>query len=256
MLENIRQNVKQGIKDLLPRGMRVSKPIVQMYLNSNGISSRYHLTNIPSLYSPKTAYPVFYDCSLYSDSGNLLDKKTIQLEPYCSFEVNPPEFFDSIMPPTGLFVARMRPSYFFQYADRHLGVLTAHFYAFYQDIHTGSMALVHPQTHLQAPGGNREWKSRVMIDRSKIQKVLILQINPTETAFDNEIRFYSSTDELLHQTSFHLEPMGCEKQEIDINLIKTSSPFLYIGANRLSTNNAKPIIFLYDKDHQFFGLHA
>jgi hypothetical protein len=193
---------------------------------------------------------------MFSESGKLVEKKSLSLDPYCSFEVNPPVFFKNKMPQTGLFMARMRPRNFFQYSDRHLGLVTAHFYSFYQDKKTGSMALIHPQTHLQAKVENKQWKSRVMIDRSKIKKVLILQINPTENLFENVIIFNSTNDEVLHQISFQIKPMGCNKQEIDIQSFKTISPYIYIGANRLSTDNAKPIIFLYDETDQFFGLHA
>ncbi len=234
-------------------------PIVQIYIGvSKGISSRYSLTNIPSFYSPLHAYPVIYNCSIYNQYGKLLETKTVRLAPYGSYDLIPAVFFNVDLPEFGLFVAKMRPESFFTYSDRHLGDLTAHFFSLYVDEVTGSMALIHPQTTLNPAKWSKErrWKSGLLIEMNKLSKMLIMQINPTEEYFSNRVSIYGENGIELVGADFQIGPMGCQAQEILVKDFSCNSKYVYIGAEILSSANTKPIIFLYDKDNNFSGLHA
>ncbi len=247
---------KKVIKNSLPRNLRIESPVVQLYIGFEGITSRYSLTNIPSFYSPKTAYPISYECSMFNGKGDRVARKSVTLNPFCSFEVIPADFFGKKMPDMGIFVAKMRAKNWLQFSDKHLGDITAHFYSFYHQKKSGAMALIHPQTHMNGLRGEKEWKSRVFIDSMKTIKILILQINPTKLGFKNKVTIYSLDNTEVTNISFNIPPMGCEKQTIELTALNIKSRYFYIGSNKLSTENAKPIIFLYDKNENFFGLHA
>ncbi len=234
-------------------------PIVQIYIGgSEGLSSRYSLTNVPSFYSPSHVYPVIYECSIYDQSGVLLETKAVRLSPYGSYDLVPKTFFNVDLPEFGLFVAKMRPESFFTYSDRHLGEITAHFYALYLDEVTGSLALIHPQATLNSAkwSNERKWKSGLLIDLDKLSKILIMQINPTKEYFLNRVGIYSEDGVELGGTDFQIPPMGCQAQEVFSKDLDSTNKFIYIGAQKLSSENTKPIIFLYDKECNFSGLHA
>ena len=234
-------------------------PIVQIYIGgSKGLSSRYSLTNVPSFYSPSRAYPVIYDCSIYDQSGELLETKAVRLAPYGSYDLIPTEFFKVGLPEFGLFVAKMRPESFFTYSDRHLGEVTAHFYSLYRDEVTGSLALIHPQTTINPSkwSNERRWKSGLLIDLDKMSKILIMQINPTKEYFSNRVGIYDEDGIELGGADFEISPMGCQAKEVlSINL-SSDNKFIYMAAEKLSSENTKPIIFLYDKESNFSGLHS
>jgi hypothetical protein len=224
---------------------------------TQGLSSRYSLTNIPSFYSPSSAYPVIYECSMYDQSGGLLETKSIRLAPYSSYDLIPAIFFKADLPEFGLFVAKMRPESFFTYSDRHLGDITAHFYSLYLDEVTGSLALIHPQTSLNATKWSNKvgWKSGLLIDSDNFNKILIIQINPTKESFSNSVGIYSENGIELSSINFHILSMGCHAEEVFIKDLCCDNKFIYIAAERLSSENSKPIIFLYDKKNNFSGLH-
>lgn len=234
-------------------------PVVQIFIGGNqGISSRYSLTNVPSFYSPSRAYPVIYDCSIYDQSGELLEKKAVRLAPYGSCDLVPAEFFTVDLPEFGIFVAKMKPRPFFTYSDRHLGDITAHFYSLYLDEVTGSLALVHPQTTLNPSkwGNERKWKSGLLIDLRKMSKILIMQINPTKDYFLNRVGIYDEDGLELGGADFKISPMGCLAKEVLSIDLSGGNKFIYLAAERLSSENTKPIIFLYDKEGNFSGLHS
>ena len=234
-------------------------PIVQIFIGgSQGLSSRYSLTNVPSFYSPTHAYPVIYECSIYDQSGVLLEQKPVRLAPYGAYDLVPATFFKVDLPEFGLFVAKMRPESFFTYSDRHLGEVTAHFYALYLDEVTGSLALIHPQTTLNPAkwSNERRWKSGLLIDLGKLSKILIMQINPTKEFFSNRVGIYGEDGVELGGADFQISPMGCQAQEVFARDLRGTNKLIYIAAQKLSSENTKPIIFLYDKENNFSGLHA
>ncbi len=251
--------IKKSIKNLLPRGSRIRPPIAQVFIGGNkGLSSRYGLTNIPSLYSPHKAYPVIYDCSIYDQSGVLLESKSVKLAPYGSYDLVPAKFFKRTLPEFGLFVAKMIPESFFTYSDKHLGEITAHFYALYSDKKSGSLALVHPQATLHSAkwSAEREWRSGLLIDSSKLSKILIMQINPTKEYFSNRVEIYNQDGVDLGGVNFNIPPMGCEAKEVWAKDLSHDCKMIHIRSKKLSAENTKPIIFIYDENDNFFGLHA
>ena len=251
--------LKSAIKNLLPRGVRMRPPIAQLYIGGNkGLSSRYSLTNIPSLYSPVKAYPVIYDCRIYDQSGKLIESRSVKLAPYGSYDLVPAKFFNSVLPEFGLFVAKMRPESFFTYSDKHLGEITAHFYALYSDEKTGSLALIHPQSTLYPAkwSAGRDWRSGFLIDSGALSKILIIQINPTKEYFSNRVEIYNEDGVNLGGVNFNIPPMGCEAKEVWAKDLSHDRKMIHIRSKKLSAENTKPIIFIYDYNHNFLGLHA
>jgi hypothetical protein len=250
--------VKHSLENRLPGRLKAAAPVVQAYLGGE-YATRYTLVNFPSLYSPQTAHPCVYDVALYGADGIRVGRRTLRIEAFGSLEVRPEELFGPNLPALGMFTARIRAANPFTFAYKHLGVVTSHFYALYADREGSSLALVHPQTLVNAPSGEKmNWRSGYLLDAGKIRKLVAIQVNPTSQAVDvglHLVRADAAASHLCDQNGL-IPAMGSRKVVWDLPAAGLTRGLFSIAARGLPTNNAKPILLTYFADGSFCGMHA
>jgi hypothetical protein len=249
---------KRSLEHHLPGGLRVAAPVVQAYLGGEYVT-RYTLVNFPSLYSPQTAHACVYDLALYTADGRRVGSRTLRIAPFGSLEVRPEDLFGANLPDLGMFTARIRSSNRFTFAYKHLGVVTSHFYALYADREGSSLALVHPQTLVNAARGeNMHWQSGYLLDAGSIRKLVAIQVNPTAEAVDVGLYLFrpGASSEQLCAMDGTIPAMGSRKVIWHLPAIGMTRGLFSIAARGLPTNNAKPILLTYFANGSFTGMHG
>ena len=257
-LKNILRPLKRQLENYLPRNMNINSATAQVYLGGD-FETRYTLTNFPSLFSPSTAYKCIYDIALYNELGYCIGRNSINIAPFGSAEIIPSEVFGKNLPNLGIFTAKIRSSSRFVLSDRHLGKITSQIYALYSDKKINSLALVHPQTSLVKNHSNpTQWKSDVLLDSGKIEKLIAIQINPTNKCSESTLYLCKDNgyQQKIGEVSSKISPLGVIKVEWDIKKIGIKNGYFSIAANKLTSPNAKPIILAYFKNGSFSGMHA
>lgn len=257
-MKDILRSLKRKLEAYLPRNMNVSSPIVQVYLGGE-YETRYSLVNFPSLFSPLTASRCIYDISLYDANGFLVGKRSIPIKPFGFFEVRPAEIFGGNLPDLGMFAAKIRSTSFLDFSDRHLGRITSHIYALYINKSQSSFALVHPQTPISGKFTVKDqWKSAALFDSNKIRRLVAIQLNPTDLHVESNLFLFRDGEEnkRLSEINGQIPAMGSRKVEWDVRKAGITEGQFSLGANALTTPNAKPIIFSYFEDGTFTGMHA
>ena len=250
--------VKQTIDRILPRRLRVAAPVAQAFLGGEYLS-RYTLVNFPSLYSPATARACVYDVALYGEDGRKVAARALRIEPFGSLEVRPEELFGVDLPRLGTFTARIRAAHPFAFEYKHLGVVTSHFYALYQDRQGRSLALVHPQTLVDAPSGaDMNWTSGYLLDAARIRQLTAVQINPTAHAVQSSIYLLRDGAEgvPLAESGGVIPAMGARRTHWDLGALGLNDGLFTIAARGLPTGNAKPVLLTHFADGTFGGMHA
>ena len=256
--KDVLRPLKRRIDQVLPRKLRVAAPVVQAFLGGE-YRTRYTLVNFPSLYSPSTAHPCVYDMALYSADGARIGRREVRIAPYGSLEVRPEEVFGADLPDLGMFTARIRSASALTFAYKHLGTVTSHFYALYSDRKDRSLALVHPQTLVNAASGAQmAWQSGYLLDAGKIRRLVAIQVNPTSTVTASSlhlIRVGADAEPIGVQTG-EIASMGARKVSWDLTDFGLTRGLFFIAANGLPTTNAKPVLMTHFEDGSFTGMHA
>lgn len=257
-VKNIFRPLKRKLEANLPRNIRVSPPIVQVYLGGE-YESRYSLVNFPSLFSPLTAYTCIYDIALYGADGSCVGTRSIPIKPFGSYEVRPSEVFGNNLPDMGMFTARIRSESSLDFSDKHLGKITSHIYALYSDKAQKSFALVHPQTTVSSVSADKaEWMSAFLWDSGNIRKVVAIQINPTSRPIESTLFLFRDGEAANRVCEMRgiILPMGARRVEWDLTEAGLRKGLFSIGAVGLPTANAKPIVLTYFEDGTFSGMHS
>jgi hypothetical protein len=255
---NTLRPVKTAVDRHLPRRLKVAAPVVQAYLGGD-FETRYTLVNFPSLYSPANAHPCLYDVALHAGDGRLIDGRRVRIAEFGSVEIRPDELFGGGLPEVGMFTARIRAAGLMEFGYEHLGTVTSHFYALYADRSGSSLALVHPQTLVDAPRGeNAAWRSGYLLDAARIRRLMALQVNPTAQPADVSLFLVDAgkPQERLQEQGGPIPPMGARKISWDLPAIGLTQGLFSIGARGLPTNNAKPVLLAHFADGSFCGMHA
>jgi hypothetical protein len=256
--KDVLRPLKRRIDQVLPRKLRVAAPVVQAFLGGD-YRTRYTLVNFPSLYSPSTAHPCIYDIALYSADGARIGRREVHIAPYGSLEVRPEEIFGADLPDLGMFTARIRSASALTFAYKHLGTVTSHFYALYSDRKDRSLALVHPQTLINAASGAQmAWQSGYLLDAGRIRKLVAIQVNPTSSVTTSSlhlIRAGADAEPIGVQTGM-IPSMGARKVSWDLADFGITRGLFFIAANGLPTTNAKPVLLTHFEDGSFTGMHA
>jgi hypothetical protein len=250
--------LKRSIEHHMPGRLKVAAPVVQAYLGGE-YETRYTLVNFPSLYSPQTPHACEYHVALYASDGERIGRRTLRVEKFGSVEVRPKELFGPNLPVLGMFTARIRAANSFTFAYKHLGMVTSHFYALYADRDGSSLALVHPQTLVNAPRGeNMQWRSGYLLDAAKIRKLVAIQVNPTPQAADVSLYLVraGAGSMRLGDMDGRIPAMGSRKVVWDLPALGMTQGLFSVAARGLPTNNAKPILLTYFADGSFCGMHA
>jgi hypothetical protein len=256
--KDVLRPLKRSIEHHMPGRLKVAAPVVQAYLGGE-YETRYTLVNFPSLYSPQTAHPCVYDIALYAFDGVRVGRRTLRIEKFGSVEVRPEELFGPNIPALGMFTARIRAANPLTFAYKHLGAVTSHFYALYADRSGSSLALVHPQTLVNAAGGeNMRWRSGYLLDAGKIRKLIAIQVNPTPQPVDVSLYLVREGEDARHLGDMdgQLPAMGSRKVVWDLPAIGLTQGLFSVAARGLPTKNAKPILLTYFADGSFCGMHA
>jgi hypothetical protein len=256
--KNVLRPLKRRLDQVLPRPLRVAAPVVQAFLGGEYLT-RYTLVNFPSLYSPSTAHPCIYDIALYAADGSRIAGRELRIAAYGSLEVRPEEVFGADLPDLGMFTARIRSASALTFAYKHLGTVTSHFYALYSDRQERSLALVHPQTLVDAASGaHMAWESGYLLDAGKIRKLVAIQVNPTASAATSSlhlIRAGADAERMGMQTGT-IPTMGARMVSWDLPDIGLTRGLFFIAADGLPTTNAKPVLMTHFADGSFTGMHA
>lgn len=250
--------MKQAFERYVPRPLRVASPVAQAFLGGQYLS-RYTLVNFPSLYSPATARACVYDVALYDAGGAKVASRSLRIEPFGSREVKPEELFNVALPELGTFTARIRAAHPFAFEYKHLGEVTSHFYALYQDRECRSLALVHPQTLVNsASGADLDWTSGYLLDAVRIRRLTAVQINPTSRPVQSTIRLFrdGGANAPLAEIAGVIPAMGARQTHWDLAALGLNDGLFYIGAHGLPTANAKPVLLTHFADGSFGGMHA
>jgi hypothetical protein len=250
--------LKQKFDQVMPRRLRAAAPVAQAFLGGEYLS-RYTLVNFPSLYSPSTARACVYDVALYDAVGTRIGARSLRIEPFGSLEVKPEELFDGPLPEQGTFTARIRAAQAFDFEYKHLGEVTSHFYALYQDLRGRSLALVHPQTLVDAASGSHmNWLSGYLLDAARIRRLTAVQINPTAQATQSSLFLFraGAEHEPLTETGGVIAAMGARVTHWELAALGLDDGLFSIGARGLPTANAKPVLLTHFADGSFSGMHA
>lgn len=214
------------------------------------------LTNFPSFFSPKSATPCYYNISLFDSDGKLKGEKKISLPVFGSFEVKPEKLFNFEMPTYGMVAIKILPTKHFSFSDRHLGVISSHFYAFYHDEKMKSVALIHPQTSVNDfPVSDKYWKSNLLINSSKVDKLEIYQLNPSGQTAETRLILFDDQQKQIAESHSVMKPRSTRKIIWDISKLDTGS-YLHLEAAGLTGSNAKPLIFTHLKNGTFSASHS
>jgi|HubBroStandDraft_4_1064222.scaffolds.fasta_scaffold228578_2 hypothetical protein len=256
--KDVLRPLKRRLEQVLPRPLRVAAPVVQAFLGGEYLT-RYTLVNFPSLYSPTTAHPCIYDIALYAADGSRVARRELRIAPYGSLEVRPEEVFGADLPDLGMFTARIRSASALTFAYKHLGTVTSHFYALYSDRRDRSLALVHPQTLINAASGaHMAWESGYLLDSGKLRKLVAIQVNPTSTVSTSSLHLVraGANAERIGIRAGTIPAMGARKVSWDLADIGLTGGLFFIAANGLPTTNAKPVLLTHFEDGSFTGMHA
>ncbi len=241
------------VRNSLPRQFNVGAPVTQVFISTDQIHSRYSLTNFPSFFSPKSATTYQYLVTLFDPDGDTVAVKNVNVPSFGTLEIQPEKLFDVSLPEFGMIAADIQPSSKFHFADRHLGVIFPHFYAFYSSPSFESMALVHPQTSMGDQPTSNHWRSNLLINPKNLKYLELFQINPGSKAWETQLFLIDEDQNQLQESRAIMSPKSARKIHWEIN---PESKYLHVEATGLTGTNAKPLVFNNFKNGNFTACHS
>lgn len=242
----------------VPRSFDVSPPIVQLFVHEPPrLRTHYTFVNFTSLYSPGTSEPVRYVLTLRDDRGHTVGKAKIEVPPFGSVDCDPERVFGCKLPALGSLCAQIRSRRLFSYSDKHLGKVTAHFYALYRDEGMRALSVIHPQTAIwnHTPRPER-WSSNMLIPPATLESIRFLQVNPTQRPVQTEIVLRARhTGEIVERSVAAMAPMGARSVTWQTDQL-SSRDMLYLTSDSLTAPNAKPLVFLFFRNGAFSAAHS
>ncbi|RYZ89721.1 MAG: hypothetical protein EOP04_06040 [Proteobacteria bacterium] len=252
------RRIKASIKSILPRQFHISDPISQIFVNQADLSTSITLTNFPSFFAPMTPETYIFDVSIRGNDGITAWHESFLLNAFESMELNLTwDVTKTILPQLGIVSVSMRPKSHLYYGDKGLGRLTPHFFVKYGSKSSGSIAIIHPQTALNAahtPG--LSWKSNSFIDLNSLESLSLIQINPTSSVVDTTVYLCDAkTGQRLAEDRSLRQPYTSYQMNWKTKDLK-SGLFAFVGVDGLPSNNAKPLIFGIYPDQTFYAYHG
>ena len=248
------RNVKKAVSRAIPRGFSSDTSVVQLFVNDADIATEYTFINFPSFFSPRTASSYRYVVALRDGNGKLVGETEVIVPPMGTVNFRPAEHFKTL-PDIGMLTVSIRPTNFLSIADKHLGRLTAHFYALYRSRDWSSLGLVHPQSAAGAlPVPDFRWASSQWIDPANVRSVDVYQINPGPEPCPTEARLEEVDGAVLERSFAVLPPWGA--RSVSFALPETQAPFLRIGLHGMPGENGKPLLFFRFNDGSFSVAHS
>lgn len=248
--------MRHGAMAMLPRGLRLDRPVTQLFINDDRRKTKYTLTNYPALLSPQTAESCTYKVTMWNSHGQRVAKATFELAPHGSIEVNPETAFErAALPALGMVSVRLKPKSSLSYNDRHLGVLSSHFYALYHTPDMSSVALVHPQSKLHLPTSTVEnWISAHVLEPSALKSIDAYAINSATEACHMTFGFRSTGDSVKMEKQISIASRGAGLVTWTKSELPTEAFSLTMRG--LIPHNVKPLVFLNFDDGSFAASHG
>jgi hypothetical protein len=243
----------------LPRNFHVGDPIVQLFLGGKR-TTRYTFTNICSFFAPSSASPCRYQLTLYDAHGFVVTKAQLDVPPFGTAEWVPADSLKKPLPEVGMVAATFRDVNPLQFGNQHLGTVFPHFFALYHDEHMASVALVHPQTHLNAAGTEgtpwKKWSSKLFIDPHRLQALEVFQINPLQHEQESTLLLRDPSGTVLASATARLPPFGARGVRWAIDAAVRERASVIVAVDGMTTANAKPIIFSVFEGGFFSASHG
>jgi hypothetical protein len=244
----------------VPRSWDVSQPIVQLFVHEPPLlRTRYTFVNFPSLYSPATSEHVRYELTLRDTDGRVARRGSLDVSAFGSVDCDPETVFGADLPSLGSISAQIRSGRRLAYSDKHLGKLTAHFYALYHDADMRALSVIHPQTAMWKRSthvDNDKWASNMLIPPSKLSCIRLLQVNPTRDVRHTEIVLRSlDGGNVVASSAARMAPMSTRSIQWETETLP-SQEMVYIASDSLTAPNAKPLVFLFFRNGAFSAAHS
>lgn len=249
--------IRTWAKSFLPRRFHLDDPVCQVYVRDDVRSTRFTFLDFPSFFSPSSSNSYFYDLAGYRSDGTVAGREEVEVGRFATRELDIEALsFAGELTDYGLFTAQIRPRNLLAYNDRHLGRITAQFYALYYSRDWSSLALVHPQTVL-ASGRQQEmeWTSGLLVEPRKFQKMEVFQINPTRFDAQSTLALTDSSGNSYAETGAILPPFGSRRVVWESAELPQDQQ-LRLTANCLAALNGKPLVFFHFQNGLFSGSHT
>lgn len=242
------------------RWIKLSPPIVQIYINDEKISSFSGVNNFFSILAPriKNNSELFVD--LYAQNGNLIVSKMIKLTNLSSsfIDVNKLLQENNKESNLGLITIIIKPNRPWKDAYKKLGNISSHFFMFYRGI-SGSVAMVHPSSSLDPMSpSSGPFITNQIIDTFGLKGITLYQCNPSQNMHELNIGLLDvSNDEVLCSKQLNLKSLSVhsvffETEHMKKNGINSIRAF----TTSLPTANSKPMICRHYYNNKFSISHS
>jgi hypothetical protein len=248
--------IRHWLMNHLPRPLNIAGPVIQLYVHDQTRTTTFTFANFPSLYAPRRALSYRYVVECRGPDGTALGRRTLKVPAFGVRQVGIDELFGSELPSWGTIHVGLRPTSLLNRSDQHLGRLTPHFYTLYHEREMRFLALVHPQTlAVRGRMALPEWRSNLLLDAELAETLEVFQVNPTGRTVTSELRVHNENGTVLTRSSCALPPYGVRRERWVVQEFGPAR-WISLGADHLTGPNAKPLVFVTNRDGLLSGSHS
>ncbi len=236
----------QQLKQRLPLRLVQSPPIVQMYLNDALTRSFVGINNFYSVLLPEIETAAQVKLRFHSPTGKLLAKHELGLAHFAAQAVDIKALFDrkGIGSPHGIVTLQVTPRAPRRHIYRELGQVSAHFFVFFRDSATGSVAQTHPLSTTDVANRPSEpFCSSQILSTAKLRQLVAFQYNPSPRVHTLEHALVDlHTGEKIARSTLTIPALGSARSVFTMADLSNLPEQLLFCVDALPSSNAKPML--------------
>lgn len=238
----------------------LSAPVTQMYINDDDIHTMAGFNNFMSFLSAENITSGTLHLSLYDAEGKPLLEQNLPLKHFESRFVDINTLLEQrgLSSTLGLISMAFTPKRLHLAAYKKLGMLTSHFFMFYQG-RRGSVAMVHPSSTLDPKSPpSVGFITNQVIETHGLDSIWLYQCNPSLVAHEITVGLEDTeTREVVSCEDVQLPPLGVRKIVFTADRdFPANGNALRIFTSTLPTANSKPMLCRHYADGRFSMSHS
>ncbi len=240
------------LKNLLPRLYYSTyfnkSSIGQLYVISEDINTHFYFNNHKGFLFPEGNENLTINLDIHSSSRKKVLSKSFTLDTHDSLSVS---------------ISSLLKDKLTLSKEEILGTIVCtsskttlqnHFYSYYRDDSTESVAMIHPQSTVGRKTTYKKWVSNQIIHTKGLDKIVRYQMNHSRSSASCQYYLHSLEDQSLFvEAVTRVKQLGATRIEFDL---KDSPPQLCLSLDKLMSPNGKPLIMRRYKNQKFTINHG
>jgi hypothetical protein len=238
-------------------------PVAQMYICNGHINTKLGINNFYSFLAASGSTDASVRLRFYSSGGDLIKELHRNLVHFSGIGIDVKGVFaaDGLKSDYGMVTCEIIPKWPRRAIYKPLGVCASHFFTFYESAR-GSMGHIHPSSVLDPNNAvSSDFLSNQNISGDGLEKIVLLQLNPTNKTIDLQHVVYEfNQDELKLISSKRNSFKPFETKMIEFvagdDFARYRDALYTIGVKPLPSSNSKPMLFRFYSNERFSVSHS